>query len=94
MTNVCGVQVRCGCYYSVSPPAAACVGGGAGGVAARARKRKGPRGYLWVCTTDGASSHIAVLAQHNQHAAQLRDVGAFDLVETQVTDVLILIINY
>lgn len=54
------------------------------GAAARARRRKGPRGYLWVCTTDGASSHIAVLAQHNQHAAQLRDVGAFDLVETQV----------
>lgn len=81
-----GVQVRCGCYYSVSPPA--CAGGVAGtgavGAAVRARRRKGPRGYLWVCTTDGASSHIAVLAQHNQHAAQLRDVGAFDLVETQV----------
>ncbi|XP_077288242.1 rho guanine nucleotide exchange factor 10-like protein isoform X5 [Arctopsyche grandis] len=73
-------EVRCGCYYNVSSNNVVGVAGARSG----SRRRKGPRGYLWVCTTDGASSHIAILGQHAQHAGQLRDVGAFDLVETQV----------
>ncbi|XP_063233431.1 rho guanine nucleotide exchange factor 10-like protein [Bacillus rossius redtenbacheri] len=67
-------EVRCGCYHVAG-------GKGSGGRARRAR----PSGYLWVCTTDGASSHIAVLSQHQQHAGLLKDAGAFDLVETRVT---------
>lgn len=49
------------------------------------RRRSRNNSYLWVCTTDGASSHIAILAQQQQQAGILKDVGAFDLVETKVT---------
>ncbi|XP_066993749.2 rho guanine nucleotide exchange factor 10-like protein [Anabrus simplex] len=65
-------EVRCGCFYmasSVKPN----------------RRRNRPASYLWVCTTDGASSHITILSQPHQQATQLKDVGAFDLVETKVT---------
>lgn len=41
--------------------------------------------YLWVCTSDGASSHISVLSQHHQQAGVLKDLMSFSLVETQVT---------
>ncbi|XP_049780303.1 rho guanine nucleotide exchange factor 10 isoform X3 [Schistocerca cancellata] len=73
-------EVRCGCFYS------------AGSLAATrdhrsSRRGRRPASYLWVCTTDGASSHVAVLAQPQQQAAQLREVTAFDLVETRVTAV-------
>ncbi|KDR21446.1 rho guanine nucleotide exchange factor 10 isoform X3 [Zootermopsis nevadensis] len=65
-------EVRCGCFYvtSSSKPT---------------RRRSRNNSYLWVCTTDGASSHIAILAQQQQQAGILKDVGAFDLVETKVT---------
>ena len=49
------------------------------------RRRSRNNNYLWVCTSDGASSHIAILAQQQQQAGILKDVGAFDLVETKVT---------
>lgn len=65
-------EVRCGCFYTVG--------------STKPTRRKGrTQSYLWVCTTDGVSSHIAILAQHQQQAGSLKDVGAFDLVETQVT---------
>lgn len=66
-------QVRCGCFYAASPSNS------------KSRSRSRPSHYLWVCTTDGASSHITILAQPQQQTAQLKDVGAFDLVETRVT---------
>lgn len=49
------------------------------------RRRHRTQSYLWICTTDGASSHIAILAQHHQHTGVLKDVTSFSLVETQVT---------
>lgn len=38
-----------------------------------------------MCSSDGYSSHITVLAQHPQQAGNLREAGAFDLIETQVS---------
>lgn len=40
---------------------------------------------MWICTSDGASSHITILQQHQHHAGVLKDVGSFDLFESQVT---------
>ncbi|XP_055914281.1 rho guanine nucleotide exchange factor 10 isoform X2 [Eupeodes corollae] len=68
-------EVRCGCYYSIANDTK--VG--------TARRRFKKQNYLWVCTSDGTSSHIAVLSQHHQQAGNLKDVGSFDLVETQVS---------
>ncbi|KAJ8939662.1 hypothetical protein NQ314_011051, partial [Rhamnusium bicolor] len=65
-------EVRCGCYYTVTLPKTA-------------RRRHRTQNYLWVCTSDGASSHISVLAQHPQQAGVLKDLISFSLVETQVT---------
>ncbi|XP_018562299.1 rho guanine nucleotide exchange factor 10 [Anoplophora glabripennis] len=65
-------EVRCGCYYTVTLPKTA-------------RRRHRTQNYLWICTTDGASSHISVLAQHPQQAGVLKDLISFSLVETQVT---------
>ncbi|KAJ8918589.1 hypothetical protein NQ315_013094 [Exocentrus adspersus] len=65
-------EVRCGCYYTVTS-------------AKTARRRHRTQNYLWVCTTDGASSHISVLAQHPQQAGVLKDLISFSLVETQIT---------
>ncbi|XP_023707592.1 rho guanine nucleotide exchange factor 10 isoform X4 [Cryptotermes secundus] len=65
-------EVRCGCFYAASSTKPT-------------RRRSRNNNYLWVCTTDGASSHIAILAQQQQQAGTLKDVGAFDLVETKVT---------
>ncbi|XP_023013689.1 uncharacterized protein isoform X3 [Leptinotarsa decemlineata] len=65
-------EVRCGCYYTVTLPKTA-------------RRRHRVQNYLWVCTTDGASSHISVLAQHHQQAGVLKDLTSFSLVETQIT---------
>lgn len=48
------------------------------------RRKNKNQSYLWICTTDGASSHIAILQQHNQQTGILRDVDAFDLIETQI----------
>ncbi|CAH1995746.1 unnamed protein product [Acanthoscelides obtectus] len=65
-------EVRCGCYYTVTVPKTA-------------RRRHRVQNYLWVCTSDGASSHISILAQHHQQAGVLKDLTSFSLVETQVT---------
>ncbi|XP_069683969.1 rho guanine nucleotide exchange factor 10-like isoform X2 [Periplaneta americana] len=65
-------EVRCGCFYVASSTKPT-------------RRRSRNNNYLWVCTTDGASSHIAILAQQLQQSGTLKDVGAFDLVETKVT---------
>jgi Rho guanine nucleotide exchange factor 10 len=65
-------EVRCGCYYTVNS-------------VKTTRRRHRTQNYLWICTTDGASSHIAVLAQHHQQTGVLKDVTSFSLVETQVT---------
>nr|CAD7411215.1 unnamed protein product [Timema cristinae] len=69
-------EVRCGCFYLASGASNKHGGGG---------RRSRPSSYLWVCTSDGASSHITILSQHQQQAGALRDVGAFDLQETKVT---------
>ncbi|XP_054088382.1 uncharacterized protein LOC105218092 [Zeugodacus cucurbitae] len=69
-------EVRCGCYYTIANDLK---------LSGNARRRHKQQNYLWVCTSDGTSSHIAVLSQHHQQAGNLRDVGSFDLVETQVT---------
>ncbi|XP_053949250.1 uncharacterized protein LOC128857524 [Anastrepha ludens] len=68
-------EVRCGCYYTIANDLK---------LSGNARRRHKQQNYLWVCTSDGTSSHIAVLSQHHQQAGNLRDVGSFDLVETQV----------
>ncbi|KYB25331.1 rho guanine nucleotide exchange factor 10 isoform X1 [Tribolium castaneum] len=65
-------EVRCGCYYTVNS-------------VKTTRRRHRTQNYLWICTTDGASSHIAILSQHHQQASVLKDVTSFSLVETQVT---------
>ncbi|KAF5273969.1 hypothetical protein FQA39_LY01084 [Lamprigera yunnana] len=65
-------EVRCGCFYTVTSPKPT-------------RRRARTQSYLWVCTSDGASSHITILSQHQQHAGSLKDVAFFSLVETQVT---------
>ncbi|XP_037937381.1 rho guanine nucleotide exchange factor 10-like [Teleopsis dalmanni] len=69
-------EVRCGCYYSIANDIK---------VTGNSRRRFKQQNYLWVCTSDGTSSHIAILSQHHQQAGNLRDVGAFDLYETQVS---------
>ncbi|RZC33437.1 RhoGEF domain containing protein [Asbolus verrucosus] len=65
-------EVRCGCFYTVNSPKTT-------------RRRHRTQNYLWICTTDGASSHIAILAQHHQQTGVLKDITSFSLVETQVT---------
>ncbi|KAJ3642853.1 hypothetical protein Zmor_025602 [Zophobas morio] len=65
-------EVRCGCYYTVNS-------------VKTTRRRYRTQNYLWICTSDGASSHIAVLAQHHQQSSVLKDITSFSLVETQVT---------
>ncbi|KAJ8984924.1 hypothetical protein NQ317_012170 [Molorchus minor] len=65
-------EVRCGCYYTVTLPKTA-------------RRRHRTQNYLWICTSDGASSHISILAQHHQQAGVLKDLISFSLVETQIT---------
>ncbi|KAF2898499.1 hypothetical protein ILUMI_07670 [Ignelater luminosus] len=67
-------EVRCGCFYTVT--------------SSKPTRRRGRiQNYLWVCTSDGASSHITILAQHQQHAGSLKDIASFSLVETQVTSI-------
>nr|XP_022918364.1 rho guanine nucleotide exchange factor 10 isoform X2 [Onthophagus taurus] len=65
-------EVRCGCFYTISSQRPT-------------RRRSKSQSYLWVCTTDGASSHIAILAQNHHQASLLRDLSSFSLVETQIT---------
>ncbi|XP_034471687.1 rho guanine nucleotide exchange factor 10-like protein [Drosophila innubila] len=69
-------EVRCGCYYSIANDTKQ---------SGNARRRHKQLNYLWMCSSDGTSSHITVLSQHPQQAGNLREAGAFDLVETQVT---------
>jgi len=73
--NLC-FQVRCGCYYSIANDTKQ---------SGNARRRHKQLNYLWMCSSDGTSSHITVLAQHPQQAGNLREAGAFDLFETQVS---------
>ncbi|XP_049824110.1 rho guanine nucleotide exchange factor 10 isoform X3 [Aethina tumida] len=65
-------EVRCGCYYSITLPKPT-------------KRRHRQQSYLWLCVSNGVSSHISVLAQHHQHTEILKDVTSFSLVETQVT---------
>ncbi|XP_030243519.1 rho guanine nucleotide exchange factor 10-like protein [Drosophila navojoa] len=69
-------EVRCGCYYSIANDTKQ---------SGNARRRHKQLNYLWMCSSDGTSSHITVLAQHPQQAGNLREAGSFDLVETQVS---------
>ncbi|XP_070067434.1 rho guanine nucleotide exchange factor 10 isoform X2 [Drosophila virilis] len=69
-------EVRCGCYYSIANDTKQ---------SGNARRRHKQLNYLWMCSSDGTSSHITVLAQHPQQAGNLREAGCFDLVETQVS---------
>ncbi|KAK6618460.1 hypothetical protein RUM43_013653 [Polyplax serrata] len=67
-------EVKCGCFYTV-----------AANKPATSHRRVRHQNYLWVCTSDGVSSHISILAQQSHQASQLKTVQAFDLVETRVT---------
>lgn len=69
-------QVRCGCYYSIANDSK---------ISGNARRRHKQQNYLWICTTNGSSSQLTVYSQHHQQAGNLRDVGSFELAETQVT---------
>ncbi|XP_039226082.1 rho guanine nucleotide exchange factor 10 isoform X2 [Drosophila yakuba] len=69
-------EVRCGCYYSIANDTKQ---------SGNARRRHKQLNYLWMCSSDGTSSHITVLAQHPQQAGNLREAGAFDIFETQVS---------
>ncbi|XP_017067317.1 uncharacterized protein LOC108105335 isoform X1 [Drosophila eugracilis] len=69
-------EVRCGCYYSIANDTKQ---------SGNARRRHKQLNYLWMCSSDGTSSHITVLAQHPQQAGNLREAGSFDLFETQVS---------
>ncbi|KAH8354665.1 hypothetical protein KR084_001208 [Drosophila pseudotakahashii] len=69
-------EVRCGCYYSIANDTKQ---------SGNARRRHKQLNYLWMCSSDGTSSHITVLAQHPQQAGNLREAGAFDLFEAQVS---------
>uniref|UniRef100_A0A1I8Q594 DH domain-containing protein n=2 Tax=Stomoxys calcitrans TaxID=35570 RepID=A0A1I8Q594_STOCA len=69
-------EVRCGCYYSIANDSK---------LSGNARRRHKQQNYLWVCTTNISTSHITVYSQHHQQAGNLRDVGTFELAETQVT---------
>ncbi|KAK3912010.1 Rho guanine nucleotide exchange factor 10 [Frankliniella fusca] len=76
-------EVRCGCYYTVSASKASL----------RQASRKGRTrnsSYLWVCTSDGANSHITVMTVGNGREvglrdAGLRDAGSLSLTETSVS---------
>lgn len=67
-------QVRCGCYYTTTNHNRTTT-----------RRRSKNQNYAWICTTDGTSSHIAILLQHHQRTGELKEVGSFDLMETLVT---------
>ncbi|XP_059612881.1 uncharacterized protein LOC132259326 isoform X1 [Phlebotomus argentipes] len=66
-------EVRCGCYYSITSSRLT------------ARRKTRVQNYLWICTTDGTSSRIAILVQHPQQTGLLKDVSAFDLPDTVAT---------
>ncbi|KAK0174347.1 hypothetical protein PV327_010130 [Microctonus hyperodae] len=69
-------EVRCGCYYTTRNP--------------RATLRRNPQSYLWICMSDGVSSHITVFEQSTSTASpaiSLKKVSTFDLIETRVAAV-------
>ncbi|XP_012251368.2 rho guanine nucleotide exchange factor 10 isoform X2 [Athalia rosae] len=65
-------EVRCGCYYTTQNP--------------RPTRRRGRTlSYLWICTSDAVSSHVTVFGQSTTATSTaLKQVTAFDLVETKV----------
>lgn len=69
----CVFQVRCGTFYTIPS------------TMKTSKRRNRSQNYLWLCTSDGASSHISILSQHAQQSSSLKEVGYFSLVETQVT---------
>lgn len=66
--------MRCGCFYSINNSKS-----GAG------LRRPRHQNYLWVCSSDGVSSHISIMTQQPHQASQLKTVQSFHLVETKVT---------
>lgn len=66
--------MRCGCYYTTTKQA---IG----------HRRSRSQNYLWVCTSNGTSSHITILLQNQQRAGKLKEIGSFDLADTKVTSV-------
>lgn len=68
------LQVRCGCYYTTTNRNRTTT-----------RRKSRNQSYLWICTTDGSSSHVTILLQHQHRAGELKEVGSFDLVETLIT---------
>ncbi|XP_046596842.1 rho guanine nucleotide exchange factor 10-like protein isoform X1 [Neodiprion lecontei] len=68
-------EVRCGCYYTTQNP--------------RPTRRRGRnQSYLWICTSDGVSSHVTVFGQSTTATTTaLKQIIAFDLVETRVAAV-------
>ena len=72
------MQVRCGCYYAMSPEL-------------KFHKRNGAasaknRYYLWICSVDGSSSHLTILMhQPNQSQAMIKDVTTFSLSDTVIS---------
>lgn len=72
-------EVRCGCYYTVSASKASL----------RQVSRKGrarSSSYLWVCTTDGVSSHVAVMTVGTGREVGLRDAGLRDAGSLSLSD--------
>lgn len=67
-------QVRCGCYYTTVRQA-------------MGHRRSRNQNYLWVCTSNGASSHISILLQNHQRAGKLKEISSFDLADTKVTSI-------
>lgn len=70
--------MRCGCYYSIANDSK---------LSGNARRRFKQLNYLWICASDGNTSYISVYSQHLQQADNLRNVGSFDLKDTQVTTI-------
>ncbi|KAL3268866.1 hypothetical protein HHI36_007955 [Cryptolaemus montrouzieri] len=64
-------EVRCGCYFTINLP--------------KTTKRRNHQSYLWICTWNGASSHIGIMAQHHQQTGVLKEVSSFPLTEMEVT---------
>ncbi|XP_071447158.1 uncharacterized protein [Hetaerina americana] len=71
-------EVSCGCFYTIMTTAYG-----------RRRRSGSPKAlsYLWVCTTDGIGSRVAILsvALGMGGSGLLKDVDSFELIATKVT---------